>query len=102
MDCWRTTRIPDRYPGYDVLAKHDPASWNDTTRRVIDARLALPNDPRFCSATEWATLIAGCNRIAPQSAERPPVPTATLVDDKLHHDAGDGYRNTGLPPLRDA
>ncbi|MFP3656483.1 gluconate 2-dehydrogenase subunit 3 family protein, partial [Burkholderia sp. SIMBA_052] len=29
------------YRGYDVLAKRDTPSWNDATRRAIDARLQV-------------------------------------------------------------
>ena len=39
--------MPERYPGYDVLAKRYTPSWNEQTRRVIDARLAVPAEPRF-------------------------------------------------------
>lgn len=94
--------MPDRYPGYDVLAKRNTPSWNDQTRAVIDARLALPDMPRFCTPAEWQTLRAACDRIAPQPEGRPPVATAALVDDKLHRNAGDGYRIAHLPPLREA
>jgi hypothetical protein len=43
--------MTDRYPGYDVLAKRWTESWNETTRQVIDQRLAVPREPRFFSAT---------------------------------------------------
>jgi hypothetical protein len=94
--------MTERYPGYDVLAKRNSPSWNEATRRAIDARLATPREPRFVSAGEWATLCAACDRIVPQPTNRPPVPVAALVDGKLLADAGDGYRNARLPPLRDA
>jgi len=94
--------MPDRYPGYDVLAKRDTPSWNEQTRRVIDARLSVPDQPAFLDAREWLTLKAMCERIVPQPADRPPVPTAALVDRKLQANAGDGYRNAKLPPLREA
>lgn len=87
----------ERFPGYDVLAKRDGPSWNDATRRAIDARLAVPDRPRFLSETEWATLKAICDRFI-----RPAVPVAGLVDDKLCRDDGDGYRNAKLPRLREA
>src|SRR4051794_27508110 len=99
--------MPDRYPGYDVLSKRDTPSWNEQTRRVIDARLSVPDQPAFLNAREWLTLKAVCERIVPQpavpqTAGRPPVPTAALVDCKLQANAGDGYRNAKLPPLREA
>ena len=94
--------MPDRYPGYDVLRKRDTPSWNDKTREVIDARLALPDEPRFFTWTEWAMVRAACDRIVPQPDARPPVPTAALLDAKLHGNDTEGYRNVRLPPLREA
>jgi hypothetical protein len=92
----------DRYPGYEVLRKRDTPSWNEATRSVIDARLAIPDTPRFLEAEEWQTLRAICDRIVPQAADRPPVPIAALVDHKLACDERDGYRQASLPPLREA
>ncbi|MGH8116949.1 MAG: gluconate 2-dehydrogenase subunit 3 family protein [Rhodanobacteraceae bacterium] len=94
--------MPDRYPGYDVLAKRDGLSWNDATRQVIDARLATADAPEFCDAVQWQTLRAICDRMVPQSGRDKPVPIAALVDRKLAGDERDGYRNAHLPPLRDA
>ena len=91
-----------RFPGYDVLAKRQSPSWNEKTRQVIDARLALPREPRFLSPEEFHTLAAVCDRIVPQPAGRPPVPLAAMVDAKLHENSGDGYRDHRLPPLREA
>jgi Gluconate 2-dehydrogenase subunit 3 len=91
-----------RFPGYDVLAKRHSPSWNERTRQVIDARVALPREPRFLSAEEFRTLAAVCERIVPQPAERPPVPLAAMLDAKLLSNSGDGYRDHRLPPLREA
>lgn len=91
-----------RYPGYDVLAKRDSPSWNRQTRKVIDERLALSAEAhRFCNDTQWRTLRAICDRIIPQP-EPAAVPLAAMIDEKLHQDARDGYRNAHLPPLREA
>lgn len=95
--------MPERYPGYDVLAKRDTPSWNDATRRVIDARLAIVDAPKFLDQQEWLTLRAICDGIVPQSS--PPqtqVPIAAMVDRKLAKDHRDGYRDARLPPLREA
>lgn len=94
--------MSNRFPGYDVLAKRQSPSWNEKTRRVIDARIALPRDPRFLSPDEFITLDAICRRIVPQPADRPPVPLAAMVDTKLYENSGDGYRDHRLPPLREA
>ena len=91
-----------RFPGYDVLAKRQSPSWNEKTRQVVDARLALPREPRFLAPAEFGTLDAICGRILPQPADRPPVPLAAMVDAKLHENNGDGYRDHRLPPLREA
>jgi hypothetical protein len=92
------------YPGYDVLAKRNSVSWNDQTRRVIDARMALdPNAHGFFTDDEWPPVVAICQRITPQPPERPhTAPVAAMVDAKLQADAGDGYRDAGLPRQRDA
>lgn len=94
--------MPERYPGYDVLAKRHTPSWNEQTRRVVDARLALPRDPRFFSEDEWTTLTAICARIVPQPAGRAPIPVAALVDDKIFSGREDGYRNAKLPRMGEA
>jgi hypothetical protein len=96
--------MPERYPGYDVLAKRNSPSWNDQTRAVIDRRLAIdPNRHRFLTDEEWRTMRALCDRIVPQTVARPHyVPLAAMVDEKLFDNSGDGYRDAELPPLREA
>jgi Gluconate 2-dehydrogenase subunit 3 len=94
--------MPDRYPGYDVLAKRHTPSWNDATRRVIDQRLAMPREPHFFTEEEWLTLTAVCDRIVPQPKHRPPVPVAAMVDHKMAVNQTDGYRDARLPKIQDA
>jgi hypothetical protein len=94
--------MPDRYPGYDVLAKRNTPSWNEETRRVIDRRLAMPRTPRFLSEHAFATVEAIAAQIVPQPANRPPVPVAALVDAKLLADSQDGYRMQDMPRERTA
>jgi hypothetical protein len=94
--------MTDRYPGYDVLSKRWSQSWNEVTRRVIDRRLAVPREPRFFSAAEWRTLNAVCDRIMPQPNDRPPVPLAAYVDQKIADGLLDGYRYAQLPPQGEA
>ena len=94
--------MTDRYPGYDVLAKRWTPSWDETTRAVIDRRLAVHPGPRFFSAEEWSTLQAICARILPQSTDRPPVPLAAYVDERLFKDWRDGYRHARMPPQGEA
>ena len=95
--------MPERYPGYDVLAKRNTPSWNDATRQVIDARLAIVDAPKFLDPREWLTLRAICDGILPQHGQRAAqVPIAAMVDRKLAKDHRDGYRDARLPPLREA
>jgi hypothetical protein len=96
--------MADRYPGYDVLDKRDSVSWNDQTRAVIDRRMAIdPNKHVFFTDQEWPTLCAICARIVPQPQGRAhPAPVAAMVDEKLNSNNGDGYRDSRLPPMRDA
>jgi hypothetical protein len=94
----------ERYPGYDVLSKRDSPSWNEQTRRVIDARLALdPARHRFFSAPEWQLACAICARVIPQaSGPAPTVPLAAMLDQKLFEDRREGYRDARLPPQQEA
>ncbi len=94
--------MPDRYPGYSVLAKRDTPSWNEATRQVVDARLAIADEPHFFNPQEWQTLRAVCDRIVPQPSNRPEVPIAALVDRKLADDERDGYRTSSLPKMQQA
>jgi hypothetical protein len=89
----------DRYPGYDVLSKRNTPSWNELTRRVIDARMAIHPDAHvFFSDEEWPTTLAICRRIVPQPSDRAhPAPVAAMVDAKLAAGQGDGYRDSRLP-----
>jgi hypothetical protein len=88
--------MSDRFPGYDVLSKHDGMSWNDATRRAIDARLAIRDEPVFFAHEEWLTLRAVCDRILPQPQMRDKVPLAAMIDRRMlkHGDTGTKY-----PPM---
>lgn len=90
----------DRYPGYDVLAKRDTPSWDETTRRVIDERLATPLVPRFFTEAEWAVADALVRRILPVDANA--VPLVALLDAKLLANHGDGFRDADMPYMREA
>jgi hypothetical protein len=91
-----------RYPGYDVLSKRQGPYWNEQTRRVISRRLAIGDEPRFFSSSEFHTVIAIAARIVPQPNTRPPIPVAALVDEKLARGASDGFRLAGMPRDGDA
>ena len=89
--------MADNFPGYDVLSKRNGLSWNETTRRVIAARLAVAREPRFFSAAQWQTLQRLCERILPQPADRPPIPLAAYIDEKLLSFGGHGTRIAPMP-----
>lgn len=89
--------MTDRFPGYDVMSKRDSQSWNDKTRAVIDARLAVPAAPRLLSAAQMTTLRALADRIVPQPAGRIPIDAAAMIDEALADGHSDGYRHAALP-----
>ena len=93
---------PPRYPGYDVLNKRLTQSWDETTRRVINRRIAVSREPQFFTAEEWAVADAVCARILPQPVGRPPVPLAAMLDAKLVANSGDGFREADMPYMREA
>jgi choline dehydrogenase-like flavoprotein len=94
----------DLYPGYDVLSKRDTPSWNEATRKVIDRRLGIdPAAHRFFTDDEWPTLKAICDRIVVQPPEREqPVPVAAMIDQRMHENRLDGFRDARLPAMGEA
>ena len=89
--------MTERYPGYDVMTKQWSPSWNEITRKVVNARLAVPREPRFFTTDEWRTLQAVCARIMPQPADGPQIPLPAYVDAKITDKHEDGYRYAELP-----
>jgi hypothetical protein len=90
------------YAGYDVLAKWSTPSWDEQTRQVITRRLTEVPVRRFFNQTEWDTLEEVAARLVPQPERATPIPIAPWIDEKLHHDRGDGFRYDDVPPMRDA
>ena len=91
------TRNADRYPDYDVMSKQFSPSWNEVTRTVVHARLAVPREPRFFNQREWETLQAVCARIMPQPSTGAIIPLPAYVDAKITEKHEDGYRYAELP-----
>jgi len=89
--------MTERYPGYDVLSKRHGMSWNDATREVIEARLAIVNEPNFFTAGEWRTLNALCARILPQPDDRPEIPLAAYIDRNMLANGETGTRVAPMP-----
>jgi hypothetical protein len=92
---------PRPYPGYDVLAKRDSPSWDDTTRRVVADRLRPPA-PRFLDARAFATLEALCDTAVPQPDRADPIPLAAMVDAAIAECRTTGTRWRPLPPMQEA
>ena len=95
-------RNPERYPDYDVMSKQFSPSWNEVTRKVVHARLAVSREPRFFNPREWDTLKAVCARIMPQPATGATIPLPAYVDAKITEKHEDGYRYASLPPQGEA
>ncbi len=91
------TDLHDRFPGYDVLSKRDSMSWNDATRKVMDERLAIKDEPVFFSHEEWLTMQMLCERIIPQPDGRPRIPVAAYIDRRLLHHGSSGTRIEPMP-----
>jgi hypothetical protein len=89
-----------RFPGYDVLAKWDSPSFDDTTRAVLAARLDDVPPRRWLTQDEWDLLDALHARLLPQPDRDRPIPITPWVDAMLHDDRGEGYRHPDMPPLR--
>ena len=97
------TAIRRRFPDYDVLANRNTPSWNEQTRRVVDERLQIRDEPQFFTEDEWLTLRAVCSRIVPQPPGRErPIPVAAMIDRKMHQGKDDGYRLAEMPPMQQA
>jgi hypothetical protein len=94
--------MAERYPGYDVLAKWDSVSFNDVTRAVLRRRLDQPPPRRFFTAAEWALVEALCAHLAPTSERGGTVAITPWIDADLEAGRGEGWREPGVPPLREA
>jgi len=90
------------YPGYDVLAKWDSPSFDDTTREVLRRRLAPPSPPRFFTADEFRRLEALVDRLVPQDGRERRAPLAHRIDTIMQDTPGEGYREPDMPPLPEA
>ena len=95
-------RPPQRFPGYDVLAKWGSPSWDDTTRRVVGDRMAQVPPRRFFDEIEWAVLEAFCETVVPQPERDEPVPIAPFVDAAMVENRTSGTRYKPLPTMREA
>lgn len=90
------------YPGYQVLAKWDSASFDATTRAVLSERLNHVPPRRFLSADEWRLLEAIAARLLPQPERADPIPITPWIDDMLFNEGGEGFRHDDMLAPRDA
>jgi hypothetical protein len=90
------------YPSYDVLAKWDTPSFDETTRAVLAKRLTEVPPRRFFTEDEHRLLEAVADRLLPQSDRREPIPIAPWIDARLATDGGEGFRYDGMPPQQEA
>jgi hypothetical protein len=93
-----TPQMIGRYPDFDVLEEAD--SWDEATRKVVMARLAVPRELSFFSAEQAPTMRAFCDAALAQDGE-PRIPVAELVDHKLAAGRLDGYQYADLPDDRE-
>lgn len=91
---------PLPYRGYDVLSKWNTASFDDTTRRVLAARLQSVPSRRYLSEDEWSLLDAIVARVVP-NASAAGVAITPWIDDMLAADRGEGFRYADMPSLRE-
>jgi hypothetical protein len=92
------------YPDDDVLTKRSPTAWRDETYAVIAERISTDHEEHvFFRGMEWLTLCALCGRIVPQPSDRlSPMSLAAMVDQKMHRNHLDGFRDVRLPRMQDA
>ncbi|MGH2874434.1 MAG: gluconate 2-dehydrogenase subunit 3 family protein [Solirubrobacteraceae bacterium] len=89
-----TPQMIGRYPDYDVFDAVD--TWDDATRKVVQARLRPPARLRFFTSEQEPTLRAFCDVTTAQDSD-PRVPVAEMVDDKLTTGKLDGFRYADMP-----
>lgn len=93
-----TPQMIGRYPDFDVLAAAD--TWDEATRKVVEARLRSDGHFRFFGPGEVPTLCSFCDVVLAQDAE-PRVPVAAMVDAKLAAGRLDGYQYADMPDDRE-
>jgi hypothetical protein len=87
-----------RYPDYDCL--EHAGHWDESTRKLVLARVENVPERRFFDDDEAATLEAFCDVALAQDAE-PRIPVLAFVDEKLADGKLDGFRYDGMPDDRD-
>jgi hypothetical protein len=90
-----TPQMHGRYPDFDVLEQ--APHWDETTRKVVLARVHEVPAIRFFEPAELETLTAFADVVLAQDSE-PRIPVLAYVDERLFEGKGDGYRYFDMPP----
>lgn len=93
-----TPQMIGRYPDYDVFDSID--TWDDATRRVVEARMNVSRTMSFFAEGEQATARAFCDLVTAQDRE-PRIPVVELVDQKYHQGRLDGFHYDDMPEDRE-
>jgi len=88
------------YPRGFLAALLDSEAVTDATRRALTARVAAApsTSPAFFTPGELGTLQAICARLIPQPPDRAPIDITAVVDERLAHGMGNGWRYVSMPP----
>ena len=96
-----TPQMIGRYPDYDVLDPSIVRTWDEETRRVVMARLALGERSfEFFRSEEIPTLRAFCDTVMAQESE-PRIPVPEMLDRKYAAGELDGYQYADMPDDRE-
>jgi len=87
-----------RYPDFDVL--NAVSTWDETTKKVVLARLEPPGPLRFFTSDEEPALRVLCDIALDEDCE-PRTPVAELVDGTLADGKLEGYQYADMPDDRD-
>jgi hypothetical protein len=92
---------PDAFPPGGVRALLNTAFVTEPTRRALQAKLdRRPTEPRFFEQHAFATLLALCDGLIPQSPRA--VDIAGGLDERLADNKRDGWRYDCMPPDQEA
>ena len=88
----------DHYPKGTVRGLLTTDQVTETTRQALTERLtALPGQPEFFSASEFALLQAICDRLIPKDELDMAIDIAGSIDKRLAQNGSDGWRYDSMP-----
>lgn len=86
-----------RYPEGTVRALMGTDAVTPLTRRALNQRLTVPDQPRFFQPDEWALLRSVRARIFPQPDRAEPLEPEWELDERLFAGKTNGWRYDGFP-----